>query len=155
MTTYVCDDAGCGNDILIEAASPYKAAREYVEGADWGQDEGTTWVDVVVTPLDDDGERLDDETVTITVAVDPPVPPCSGDEHDFQSVYELVGGLQDNPGVYGHGGGVTIHTVCVHCGVHHHVDTWAQNPENGEQGLTREWYEPADDETLAWIEDNS
>ena len=50
--------------------------------------------------------------------------------------YDVVGGCVENPGVWGHGGGVVYHEVCAHCGALKTVDTWAQNPENGVQGLT-------------------
>jgi len=38
--------------------------------------------------------------------------------------------------VMGSGGGVCYVETCSLCGARRHVDTWAQNPETGEQGLT-------------------
>ena len=54
--------------------------------------------------------------------------PTEGDEgHAWRSPHALVGGLKENPGVFGSGGGVTIHEVCVRCGLHRHTDTWDQS----------------------------
>lgn len=73
---------------------------------------------------------------------DVPVPPCLDDrEHDWQSPVEIVGGIDENPGVFGHGGGVVIYECCMVCGCGHKIDTWAQDPWTGEQGLRSETYE--------------
>jgi len=70
-----------------------------------------------------------------TVTLHPEEPECSRAAHSWCSPHVLVGGDKSNPGVRGHGGGVLIHEVCQHCLVSRHRDTWAQNPEDGEQGL--------------------
>lgn len=144
MTIYNCTDGYA--DIEIEADSAEEGAREYVAGGDWrAEGDGTTWVTVTVT--DEDG---DDSSYTITV--DPDEPPCvDGEAHDWQSPLEVVGGIDENPGVWGHGGGVIMTEVCRHCGRYQVIDTWAQNPEGGEQGLTSTVYRDADEESLAWI----
>ena len=171
MTTYRCDDGNA--EIEIEADSADEAAQEYVDGGSWGDVESTTWITVYVTTTceacsnsgccagEDDhlaecvtcaacsGRAGDRESVTI--ALDPTEPECEGEEHDWRSPIALVGGIKENPGVWGHGGGVTIHEVCGNCGVHRHKDTWAQNPETGEQGLDSVRYEDADAETLAYV----
>lgn len=71
-----------------------------------------------------------------TVSVHPSEPPCKGAQHNWKAPYEIVGGVRENPGVFGSGGGVLITEVCVNCGCGRRTDTWAQNPSNGEQGLT-------------------
>ena len=55
--------------------------------------------------------------------------PDEGDDngHAFRSPHALVGGLEQNPGVYGHGGGITIDEVCVRCGLRRRTDTWDQS----------------------------
>lgn len=73
---------------------------------------------------------------THKVAIHPQEPECTKKQHKWIAPHEVVGGLEDNPGVWGHGGGVRIHDLCKHCGVHRHVDTWAQDRSDGEQGLT-------------------
>lgn len=76
------------------------------------------------------------------VAVEAPVPACAGDGgHDWQSPHEIVGGIRENPGVWGSGGGVKMTRVCMRCGCGKHTDTWAQDPVDGEQGLTSVRYE--------------
>lgn len=87
-----------------------------------------------------------------TVRVDPPEPEClDGYGHDWRAPYEVVGGFKDNPGVWGSGGGVLIKEVCAHCGMYRLTDTWAQNPDTGEQGLEAVIYAEADDISKAWI----
>lgn len=122
-----------------------EAAEEYVSDGDWGECESTHWVTVYTWPryrVDDvEVDDLDDRE-SHTVAIEPEEPSCSESEHDWQSPHDLVGGCEQNPGVYGHGGGVYINEVCMHCGCGRTTDTWAQNRENGEQGLTSVSYEP-------------
>ena len=69
--------------------------------------------------------------------VEPVEPECidGGTEHRWDSPIAIVGGIEDNPGVQGKGGGVLIHEVCRRCGSHRHTDTWATDPATGEQGL--------------------
>lgn len=86
-----------------------------------------------------------------SVEINPEEPECSGDEHDWRSPYSVVGGIKENPGVWGHGGGVIITEVCRHCGCYRVTDTWAQDRETGEQGLESVEYKDADDDTLAWV----
>jgi hypothetical protein len=84
--------------------------------------------------------QTDDERHT--VEVEPAEPECEdGQAHDWQAPHEIVGGIEENPGVWGHGGGVYINQVCMHCGCGKTIDTWAQNRETGEQGLTSVSYE--------------
>jgi len=122
----------------IEASSPRKAAVAYVSDGDWGDSDSTQWVTVRVTLGDD---SLGD----YKIPVEPPEPPCVDDEdHDWRSPRALVGGIKENPGVWGHGGGVVIHEVCMRCGCGRITDTWAQDPEDGEQGLTSVRYSPGE-----------
>ena len=109
-------------------------------------------MEVYVTPLNDDGEEIEDDAETITVTIDPDEPECEGGEdHDWRSPHSVLGGIKENPGVWGHGGGAIIKEVCACCGRYKITDTWAQNPENGEQGLTSVEYQDADDDSIAWL----
>lgn len=75
------------------------------------------------------------------VAIEPAEPACShGEGHDWQSPVEIVGGIDENPGVRGSGGGVIIDECCMHCGCQRQTDTWAQDRTDGEQGLTSVTY---------------
>jgi hypothetical protein len=89
----------------------------------------------------------------VTVAIDPEEPDCAeGREHDWRAPYSVLGGLKENPGVQGHGGGgVICKTVCAYCGAYKVEDSWAQRPDNGEQGLHSTSYEEADEDSLAWV----
>lgn len=115
---YKCNDGNC--EVEIEAESAEEAAQEYVDGGDWGDGRETSWVTVYVT--DEDGD-----CVRIKIAVEPDEPDCDEEEHEWKSPYELVGGLKENPGVFGSGGGVKITEVCIRCGCGKHTDTWAES----------------------------
>jgi hypothetical protein len=92
------------------------------------------------------------------VQLDPEEPPCghkrhpNPEGHDWQSPHEVVGGLKENPGVQGHGGGVTIEEVCARCGTYKVTDTWAQDMTDGEQGLTSTAYRDSDECSEEWVE---
>jgi len=119
-----------------------KEAKEWYCDADWGQSEKTCWIEFLFGLSNEAGDEPEDYD-TITVALEPDCPECvDSDEHDFQSPYKIVGGIKENPGVFGNGGGVIITEVCVKCVFKKTTDTWAQNPNNGEQGLTSIAYQP-------------
>ena len=75
-------------------------------------------------------------------------PECSEDEREWQSPYELVGGLEENPGVWGMGGAqLRCEEVCAHCGMRRTTVT-----ENTQNDIPeRVSYRPADAESLAWV----
>lgn len=138
VQTYVLRD-GDGSEEHIEAvdmASARLAARTWVEGGDWGEPESTIWIRVSIACSSGDEE-------SISIAVDPKEPRCDGDgEHDWQAPHALVGGSRENPGVHGHGGGVIITEVCLHCGCERVRATWSQDTSTGEEGLESVAYEP-------------
>lgn len=142
---WLCADEGGTMEIKAETAQD--AAQEYVDGGEWG--EGPTWVDVQVAPYVEDQD--DAEWDRITIQIDAEEPDCEdGREHDWQSPYEVLGGIRENPGVWGNGGGVVIREVCACCGRYRIHDTWAQRPDTGEQGLETIAYEDADEASTAW-----
>lgn len=111
-------------------------AGEAGETGDYDTSDGTVWTTIRVRCEDTD------EDDTVTVQIDPDAPECvEGHEHDWQSPIALVGGIESNPGVWGHGGGVIITEACLRCGTKRTTDTWAQDPSTGEQGLTSVRYE--------------
>src|SRR5262249_20410314 len=61
--------------------------------------EGTLWIDVAVRC------ELTGEEERATVTCDEDEPECAADhaKHGWQSPLELVGGIAENPGVWGHG----------------------------------------------------
>ena len=132
-------------EITEEHDSGYEAAQSYVDTGDWGESDETSWITVYVwrEAIDEDGDivRVDEDRHKIEV--EPKEPECiDGNEHYWRSPYEIVGGCKENPGVYGSGGGVTIQEVCMHCGCGKLTDTWAQDRNDGQQGLTSVKYEP-------------
>jgi len=143
MSTWILNEAGYDYD-TVEADSAEEAleeARENVDAANYPGEDGdglraTIWVGVSVRCEETDEHDSD------SVRCDPPEPRCTESEHDWASPHAIVGGLRENPGVWGHGGGVVVHEVCVHCGCKRTTDTWAQDPTNGRQGLESVSYEP-------------
>ena len=132
-------------EVEIEAGSGIEAAQEYVDTGEWGDVTETTWITVSVwrRGIDSDGDWCQVERESHKIALEPEEPACiDGDGHDWQAPLEIVGGIKQNPGVWGHGGGVTIHEVCVRCGCGRTIDTWAQDPVDGQQGLRSVSYEP-------------
>jgi hypothetical protein len=143
-----------------DAETCREAAQRYVDEGGWNDAEGETfWVNVSAWRLaytwDPDDQdlielRVDDESHLI--AIEPDEPECSsGDGHDWQSPHGVLGGLEDNPGVWCNGGGVIIREVCAHCGVYRVTDTWAQDSATGQQGLESVEYLDSDDDSLDWI----
>lgn len=115
------------------------AAQDYVSSGDWGEIEETSWVTVYTyrKGVNDRGEVVQVDQRSHKIELSPPEPECvEGHEHIWKSPHSIVGGLKENPGVYGHGGGVVIHEVCMICGCKKTTDTWAQDMSDGQQGLT-------------------
>lgn len=129
----------------VECGDDADSAREqYVQDGDWGEDSATSWVTVYSyrKGVAADGSIEDVDRESDDVAIDPTEPDChDGEDHDWQTPHEIVGGIEENPGCWGHGGGVYIHHVCLKCGCRMTTDSWAQNPSNGVQGLDSVEYE--------------
>jgi hypothetical protein len=118
-------------------------AKAWAADGDWDTAGGTIWLHCWVIEIDEAGKAVEDgDEECITVGIDPEEPECAdGKDHDWQSPIEIVGGTKENPGVCGHGGGVIMTEVCMHCGCEKVTDTWAQDPETGEQGLESVQYD--------------
>ena len=133
-------EGGDGGETEIQActlADALDLAESWTLEGDWGEPEETIWasVDVRCEATGEEDSRR--------VAIDPEPPKCErGEEHEWKGPIEIVGGIEENPGVWGHGGGVLIHRVCMKCGCGRTVDTWAQDRNTGEQGLESVSYEP-------------
>lgn len=147
---YWADDGNCPVE-YPDAESGREAAEQYVADGDWG-DESRTETDYHhlrywrVALYLHEGEVCEAEDIdadSCRVTSEPPVPPCvdGTDDHDWQSP-SWLGGCDENPGVWGHGGGVVCHEVCLRCGCGQETDSWAQDPQTGEQGLHSVTYHP-------------
>lgn len=119
-------------------ADAIEQAADWACDGNWDVEAGTVWVHAYLIELDEDGEEIDSHR--IKVQIDPDEPDCTESEHDWQAPLAIVGGTKENPGVWGHG--LTIQEVCVRCGCGKLTDTWAQDPETGEQGLRSVAYQP-------------
>jgi hypothetical protein len=148
MATYTVRDDGGGTEELLAETR----AEAIAEAAEWVRDiESTIWVTAYVTEhtVDEDGDDCSEDISSRSVSIDPVEPSCDpvepscdpGEEHDWRSPLSLLGGCEENPGVWGNGGGVIIAEVCAHCGCKRMTDTWAQRPDTGEQGLESVSYE--------------
>lgn len=114
----------------------------------------TRWIRAYADPIDPaTDEPLDGARVDVHVIIEAEEPPCLRDrEHSWEAPLDLVHGIEDNPGVQGHGGGVVITRVCSFCGRYRVTDTWATDPTTGRQGLTSVEYEDPDRQSIDWIE---
>jgi hypothetical protein len=138
----------------LHAPSDVEAALTgWTAGGDWDASESTFWIHDHAWPVDPvTSEELDADRVDVRVAFEPAEPNCDHDGgHDWKSPHSVLGGLEDNPGVWGKGGGVVIREVCLHCGAYRVTDTWAQDRSTGVQGLESVTYEDADDDSLEWV----
>lgn len=140
-------DGSSVHETIVSTPSEVEAeVTRRAESGDYGDDGTVTYVDVAWSCID----GTDDQT---TITIDVPEPDCDNDNgHDWRSPYSVLGGLKENPGVWGNGGGTISKEVCAHCGAYRVTDTWAQRHDTGEQGLTEVTYPDADDESLAYVE---
>ena len=131
MSRYEVRDEG-GAQKTIEAATADEArakAEVWLRDGTWDTTDGTAYVSANVWgPVDADGVPIEDAPEEIDewveVAIEPDEPECVDDEeHDWQSPRDVVGGIAENPGVWGKGAGVVIRSACVRCGCGRTVDT--------------------------------
>ena len=82
------------------------------------------------------------------------LPECAADgggEHDWQSDYDVVGGIRENPGVWSTGGtGMGFDYCCAKCGCykHEHQPGVQRNPDEPLQTIT---IKPRDEKSEAWL----
>lgn len=137
------DDAQ--EEIEAETVNEAKAhARDWVNEGDYGDRKETSWTDCYIQEVclaehgtDEDGDAIDCDCDLydgrITVEIEPEEPECSyAGGHKWKD---------HESGVQGHGAGVIYTEFCAHCGCGKHVDTWAQRPDTGQQGLASVSYE--------------
>jgi len=86
----------------------------------------------------------------VSVRIDPDEPDCVDDDgHDWRTPHSVVGGLKENPGVWGNAGGVITREVCARCGAYLINNTWDQS--QGPEPVETVRYEPADDASRAYV----
>lgn len=136
--TWLCDD---GNAEVECTGTMSAAAQEYVDGGDWGDSSSEDYACVIHVYCQ--AKYLPDRSRdSESVALEQDEPECTHDDgHDWQSPQDLVGGIKENPGVWGNGGGVVVYEACVHCGCRKTTDTLAQDSTDGTR-YTKVSYEP-------------
>lgn len=144
---YTFTDGNGGEDTFVCSPSEVKEAwDEWINEFPWCESSETVWVHGRAT--DEFGK---DHFFMATV--EPEEPDCSSDEHMWDTPYYILGGLKENPGIQGHGGGATGTEICRHCGTYKIWDSWAQDPETGKQGLHSIEYRGPDDVSLQYVRD--
>jgi hypothetical protein len=149
MAKYLLSDDGASE--TIEADSMAEALEQAEENWQNGSWDGKCLISVRVAELDDDGEETGEvEWVDVECGDDPTPPDCSDEEHDWCSPYEVVGGLDSNPGVWSRGGTtLVIKRVCRNCGCYK-IETHYGSQRNPGQCDTVE-YQDADEDSLEWV----
>ena len=131
---------------LDDAAS---FAADWAEGGDWGKKK--TIIDVRAT--DWTGAT---KVVELVVGKDPEPPTCAQDgEHEWDSPRPVVGGGEGNPGEFGvEGNRIKTLEMCVRCGCYRHSVSESQSGQYPREPK-RTWYTGPDEQSLAWVAENS
>lgn len=124
--TWHADDGNA--EIVGEFGSAQEAAEAYVESGDWGESNKTTWVNVYTwrAGVNQHGEVVQQGRECHKIEIEAQQPVCNDPEgHDWKS----------EGGPWGHGGGIIEKDRCTKCGLLRTYDSWAQDPQDGTQGL--------------------
>lgn len=160
LSCWYATDEGCAT-FTFETETAREAAELYCNYDGSNDFQRTRWFDVrvwrrgFVLDEDNDVRELEVDTEDFVIEVHPEAPECIDIDHDWKRPLSVVGGVKENPGVRGSGGGVKFTEVCRHCGHYKVTDTYATNPVNGKQGLTSVEYHEPDEISLAWLESKS
>lgn len=144
----VNDGNACDSFDAADDDAALRWAEDWLADGEWERDT-TRWLRASVFRLDGDEAGVPVGKVKVTLQPEPPK--CCGDSHAWESPYSVVGGIKENPGVFGSGGGVRTREVCRHCGAYMVTDTWATDPYDGSQGHYSEEYLPPDEASIAWV----
>lgn len=113
-----------------------------------------TWrMSVEIAAVDADGDRVTVEGRGEAIEDPPAAKACTAADrgaHEWCSPHSVVGGIAENPGVRGHGGGVVVEEICRHCGMHRTTDTWATDRTTG-RPTEQVTYRAAGERSLAWL----
>ncbi|MCH8517910.1 MAG: hypothetical protein LAT68_16530 [Cyclobacteriaceae bacterium] len=136
--TFTCSDSY--HTSSITANTPEEAAEAFC--SDFDSSERSVAYRVVVS-----GGTLGEEADEHIVVAHPPEPRCDAacdGQHRWQSPHALVGGIEQNPGVWGTGGAsLRIEEVCVLCGTKRVTTTPNQGFESEHDHTTISYEEHA------------
>ena len=148
------EDSGASE--IIEADSLEDAMNQARDWASDGSYQERVMVTVRATLLDRKGKPVPYETASdeVEAGPEPEEPECAeGKEHDWCAPYEVVGGIEENPGVWGLGGtSMSFLTVCRHCGSYRTVLSRGSQRNPGELEEETSYEEP-NEASLEWVEE--
>lgn len=150
MKYRISEDGGASE--IIDADDLKSAVAAAKEWASEGSYDERVMVSVYVQSVDEDGDDTDEYgSAEVEAGPEPEAPECAeGEEHEWESPHELVGGIKENPGVWSLGGTtMTFHYVCGHCGAHKHETCYGSQRNPGQ--CDQVTYEEADDDTKEWL----
>jgi hypothetical protein len=163
MNTYIVCDRESGTTEEIQAPSIEQAIEigtKWMLEGDWGVPEKIVKdleLSFSVTPVID-GEEGD--CVDATVYYSDPIPECTSScpeegpddgGHNWQRPHSIVGGLEDNPGIWSCGGtSMEYKSVCIRCGATM-VEKEPGNQNRNEQYTTIEIYSSGEKKIRDWM----
>jgi len=124
----------------------------WLDGGGWDTSEGPLYLTAYAYPIDPTtGEACAEGRVEGEVTIEQDEPDCEdGEDHDWQTPHSVLGGLAENPGVWGRGAGIISREVCAHCGAYRVYESARQDPCTGTYHAATS-YEDADDASEAWV----
>lgn len=145
---FIAEDDACREEIEAESMEEaIELASEKWQDGSW---DGKCIVNLRVQELNENREIVDVEYVDVECGDDPEAPECEdGEEHDWCSPHEVVGGMTENPGVFSKSGTTIVFvTVCSKCGCKK-VETNYGSQRNPQQCDQIE-YDTEDESALDW-----
>jgi hypothetical protein len=120
----------------------------WLTDGDWDTSEGPLYLTAYAYPIDPTtGEACAEGRVEGEVTIEQDAPACAdGEDHEWRTPHSVLGGLADNPGVWGAGAGIVSREVCAHCGAYRVSESARQDGSGGYHEATS--YEEADDDSL-------
>ena len=140
-----------GNTESIDAETMEEAVEQAIEVWQDGSWDGKCLIEVRVVQYGWGDEIEDTAYVEVECGEDPESPDCvDGEEHDWCSPHEVVGGIKENPGVWSEGGTTLVfRTVCANCGCVKIETNYGSQRNPGQCDAVE--YDTHDQEALAWV----
>jgi len=150
MKRYRISNEGVSEIIEAEDNSAAESrASNWIKDGSW---DGKFMADVTIQEVDDLQEDIGNSWgISVEVGDDPKPPDCREDhDHKWDSPVEVVGGIDENPGVWSTGGTtIVFKTVCRHCGVYKKETAYGSQRNPG-QCDTVEYIDP-DEASIEYV----